>query len=166
MDDFITSLQKNFPGVTFSKGKSFCWSPATHEIIYNPDNFTEPGIWAVLHELGHSLLGHTNYTSDFGLLRLEVSAWQKAEELSKNYSQTIDKEHIQNCLDTYRDWLHRRSKCPSCNNISLQYDSHHYKCFNCHTIWKVSTSRFCRPYRQLAHHKEKSPTHKEQATFS
>ena len=166
MDNFIDRLAKDFPHVAFSKGKSFCWSPERHEIIYKSDNFTEPGIWAVLHELGHSLLGHTNYISDFGLIRMEAAAWQKAEELAKQYDQKIDKEHVQNCLDTYRDWLHRRSKCPLCSNVSLQYDSNHYRCFNCHTTWKVSTSRFCRPYRQLAHIKEKSPAHKEQAIFS
>jgi hypothetical protein len=30
----------------------------------------------------------------------------------------------------------------------LQQDDHqHYRCFNCHTVWRVSTSRFCRAYR-------------------
>jgi hypothetical protein len=60
----------------------------------------------------------------------------------------IDEEHIQNCLDTYRDWLHKRSTCPRCDSHGLQ-TSEQYKCYNCRAVWRVGNERFCRAYRSL-----------------
>jgi hypothetical protein len=52
-------------------------------------------------------------------------------------------------LDTYRDWLYKRSICPTCTAKCLQQgDFVHYRCFNCHTTWRVTASRFCRAYRR------------------
>jgi predicted RNA-binding Zn-ribbon protein involved in translation (DUF1610 family) len=59
----------------------------------------------------------------------------------------LNPDHIQDCLDTYRDWLHRRSRCPTCGMHVLQDKSNSYKCFNCGTSWQVSGRRFARPYR-------------------
>jgi hypothetical protein len=102
-----------------------------------------------LHETGHALLGHTSYQADFELVRLEAAAWERAKSLALSLDMTIDEGHIQNCLDTYRDWLHKRSLCPSCGTQSLQQgDFVHYRCHNCHTKWRVGTDRFCRAYRQ------------------
>jgi hypothetical protein len=28
-----------------------------------------------------------------------------------------------------------------------QNDLKHYRCFNCHEVWQVTPSRFCRAYR-------------------
>jgi replication factor C subunit 3/5 len=65
------------------------------------------------------------------------------------YDINIDDDHIQNCLDTYRNWLHLRSTCPECGIRTLQTDKYTYRCHNCHTIWKVTSERFCRPYRKI-----------------
>jgi formate dehydrogenase assembly factor FdhD len=164
MDDLIKILAKDFPSLSFVPGKSSRWSPKTQEITYKvtPSKHTR---WATFHELGHALLGHSSYTSDFELLRLEVAAWQSAKELAIKYGDRINDLHIQNCLDTYRDWLHRRSTCPICGVRSLQQNKSTYHCFNCQSEWRVSTSRFCRAYRQLERANQKSPT-SPQAIFS
>ena len=149
MDELVAKLKRDFPQFNFRAGQSFCWSPNQQEIVYSSNNSKPASLWALLHELSHALLSHSSYSSDFELLRLEVAAWDKAQELEATYSQKINTEHIQNCLDTYREWLHRRSTCPTCGNSSLQQSTTKYHCFNCHAVWKVTASRFCRPYRQI-----------------
>src|ERR1700685_747138 len=99
MEKFVSKLSKDFPGFRFVAGTVSCWSPAKQEIIYNPSKASSASRWSVLHEVGHALLGHESYRSDFELLKLEAAAWDKAQELEKKYGQKINTEHIQNCLD-------------------------------------------------------------------
>jgi hypothetical protein len=115
-------------------------------VSYNPDEGST-GFWSILHELGHALLDHQSYENDVNLLQKEAEAWEKAVIVAKSYGMTIDQEHIQNCLDTYRDWLHKRSTCPTCSSHGLQQNKALYRCLNCQGAWKVSSARFCRPYR-------------------
>lgn len=149
MIKLITNLERDYPDLTFKAGETFSWSPKTNSVLYvlHP---TDPIIaeWSLLHEVGHGLLAHNDYVSDFELLSLEVEAWQKAKQIAASYNITIDDEHIENCLDTYRDWLYQRSTCPVCTTTSLQTDKHTYSCINCDTTWRVSSSRLCRPYRR------------------
>lgn len=148
MDKLVETLQTRFPGLRFAPGRQFCWSPETGEIIYKPGAHNHRAAWSLLHETGHALLGHQGYKGDFELLKLEIDAWQRARLLAAELDLTIDEDHIEDCLDTYRDWLYKRSICPSCSAKCLQQgDFVHYRCFNCHTVWRVSASRFCRAYR-------------------
>ena len=157
MEELVSSLSQIITGVNFRAGKAFCWSPKTRRISYVPSS-TQPqlAIWSLLHEASHALLDHRDYTSDFELLQMEVAAWQKARELAKQHRQKIDEQHIETCLNTYRDWLHRRSTCPSCSLQGLQTDPIYYRCLNCQSIWKVTASRFCRPYRSIKSGKQDS----------
>lgn len=140
--------KKILPTTTFTSGNSFYWSPKQNRITYNQLLInSEIGTWSMLHEAAHATMNHTSYSSDVELLRLEVEAWDEAKKLAKHIDIRIDENHIQNCLDTYRDWLHGRSTCPNCNLVCLQSSSTLYYCHNCHTSWQVSSSRFCRPYR-------------------
>lgn len=149
MQPLLHKLQSLYPDLRFTAGKQFCWSPETQEIFYIVSHSNaERATWSLLHETGHALLEHTSYEADVELIRLEVAAWEKARELATEVDLQIDEDHIQDCLDTYRDWLYKRSICPSCRTKCLQQDDHaHYRCFNCHTVWRVSASRFCRAYR-------------------
>lgn len=148
MQKILTSLQTQFPHLRFTAGNQFCWSPETSEIFYRRNADGKHATWSLLHETGHALLEHASYKADFELIRLEVAAWQRALTLAKSLNIKIDEDHIQDCLDTYRDWLYKRSICPNCLTKCLQQDDHaHYRCFNCHTLWRVSASRFCRAYR-------------------
>jgi hypothetical protein len=144
----ISKLKRDYPEFNFKPGKQEHWSPKTKTITYEPNNQAEQLNYGLLHELAHALLGHTNYRSDFELLKLESLAWQTAAEIGQKYGINIDDDHIQNCLDTYRDWLHRRSKCPVCGMHVMQQDVSTYKCFNCGANWHVSAGRFARSYRK------------------
>jgi len=150
MDTLLAKLQTHFPNLTFQPGVRFSWSPVNNQVIYNKtaDKDDVVAVWALLHEVGHGLLGHNRYHSDFELVSMELAAWQQAEKLAKRYGYSIDSEHIQDCLDTYRDWLYQRSTCPTCTSCSLQIDEHTYCCFNCGGTWRVSRSRLCRAYRR------------------
>lgn len=167
-DKVITSVGDLAPGVTFEPGDSFYWSPKHQTVIYNKAALSEPeGIWSLLHETAHALLGHITYKTDFELLSLEVAAWERAKQLAPEIFTPIDENYVQDCLDTYRDWLHRRSTCPTCGSVGLQHSSTDYRCHNCNGVWHVSEARFCRPYRRKsASTKEKSPSSvKNQTTF-
>ncbi|MBI2592082.1 ImmA/IrrE family metallo-endopeptidase [Candidatus Saccharibacteria bacterium] len=146
--DFIVCISADYPDFSFNKGQREHWSPKSNTITFNPSQTPEHIRFGVLHELSHALLGHTTYHSDFELLKKESEAWHLASEIGLKYGVTISEDHIQNCLDTYRDWLHQRSQCPACGMHALQRDSRTYKCFNCAARWRVSSGRFVRPYRK------------------
>jgi hypothetical protein len=144
----INFTNKLLPNIKLEPGDSFFWSPKQNKITYNESLINSPvGAWSLLHEAAHALMNHASYNSDLGLLKLEVEAWEEAKKLGNKLNLIIDEDHIQDCLDTYRDWLHRRSKCPGCGVICLQSTATLYYCHNCNASWHVSASRFCRPYR-------------------
>jgi hypothetical protein len=154
MQSLLTSLKKSFPEVSFEPGDLFSWSPKTKTVNYRLEKGEAPRqAWTLLHETAHAALYHQEYTLDVELLLMEVAAWQKAKELGRNFAITIDEDYIQDCLDTYRDWLHRRSTCPHCTTVSFQVSRTEYACHNCRARWSVTTSRFCRPYRSLTNKK-------------
>lgn len=158
MDELVNTLVSHFPGLRFTAGRQFCWSPETGEISYKASARGRRAAWALLHETGHALLEHRGYKGDFELLRLEIDAWERARQVARELGMTIKEDHIQDCLDTYRDWLYKRSICPTCGAKCLQQrDFVHYRCFNCHTVWRVTASRFCRAYRSTKKVPQSSP---------
>lgn len=150
MHNLLATLQNDFPKLHFVPSKRFYWSPKQNTIHYVEKKNDIAAQWSLLHELSHAHLGHQLFKSDFELLLMEVEAWEKARSLGKKYGIAIDSGHIQDCLDTYRDWLYQRSTCPVCASCSLQTDHRTYRCHNCNTVWHVSSSRLCRPYRRLS----------------
>ena len=167
-DRLLNTVRKLFPDISFEEGSSFYWSPQKRTVVHNPYSLKEEiCVWSLLHETAHAILGHETYRSDFELLALEVAAWDNAKKLGKELEIAINEEHIQDCLDTYRDWLHQRSTCPTCGSVGLQHDPREYRCHNCNTVWHVTSSRFCRPYRRKQLRQiEKSPDSvKNQTTF-
>ncbi|MEO7364658.1 MAG: hypothetical protein ABIV43_04115 [Candidatus Saccharimonadales bacterium] len=149
MQRLLEQLSQRFPAVTFTAGSQFCWSPESGEVIYNAKSRGKQARWSLLHETGHALLGHRRFQADYELLQMEISAWEKARELAVDFDVKLEENHIQDCLDTYRDWLYRRSLCPSCATQSFQTaDYEHYRCHNCHAIWGVGNDRFARTYRK------------------
>jgi len=142
-------IEVDYPEITFTEATRFSWHAGKQHISYTKASLQDTrGLWALLHELGHALLKHTDYTSDVELLNIEVAAWDKARNLAAKYDLAIDEEYIQDSLDSYRDWLHVRSACPTCHEHCLQVDVDTYKCHNCGTTWNVTQSRLCRPYRK------------------
>lgn len=144
----LKHCQKLLPEIIFIESNNYYWSPRNKSIHFDNDLLTQQkGQWALLHEVAHAQLKHDSYLNDAGLIKLEVQAWQKAVITADELSISIDQEHIQSCLNTYRDWLYARSTCPTCSLNSIQVLSTTYVCLNCSTRWTVSHSRFCRPYR-------------------
>jgi hypothetical protein len=144
----LKKLKLDNPKISFKADSYFCWSPKTNEVVYDKKNLNKKeAVWSLLHEVGHAKLGHTNYQSDIELIKMEAAAWEKAKKIAIKYQIVIDEDHIQDCIDTYRDWLHQRSACPACSMQSLQQDSKNYRCHNCGQNWSVTPYHFCRPYR-------------------
>ena len=157
MEAVLRQLQALFPALQFTPGDLFVWSPETQEIIYKRDACDEGAAWSLLHESSHALLEHKTYGTDFELLKLEVAAWEHAKQLAARLEITVDEDHIQDCLDTYRDWIYARSICPRCGTKSIQQaDLCSYRCFNCHEHWQVTPQRFCRAYRARRRAKSKA----------
>lgn len=128
----ILSLQKDYPMFRFIPSDKARWSPIEQKIYYTNDSIQ------TLHELGHAVLGHSEYRQDIELLQIERAAWNKAKELALTYGINIDDDTIERALDTYRDWLHQRSKCPNCGQTGLQnIDTLDYRCPNCQYTWRA-----------------------------
>ena len=134
--------------ILFSPTKSYYWSPADKTVFYQVGDKTEIGLWTMLHEACHGLLKHKTYESDFELVLLEVKSWENAQKLAENFGLKIGDEHVQDCLDSYRDWQYKRSLCPNCDLGGVQIDQKTYKCIFCSGSWSVSSERFFRPYRR------------------
>ena len=149
----IYTFKKDFPAIKFKEHSEFYWSAFDKTIYYHPKILnTEEGLYRILHEIGHALSDHTNFTSGIQLLKFEAEAWQQAKELAVKYAVIIEDDFIETCLDSYRDWLHLRSTCPDCKNIAVESDSNQYHCFNCFSQWKVPQDQRTRHYRlKLAH---------------
>ncbi len=145
--ELVKILHKKYPTITLSAAKSYYWSPTEKTVFYQESDSNEIGIWTLLHETCHGLLEHSTYESDFELVKLEVAAWERATELANELKIVIDPEHIQDCLDSYRDWQYKRSLCPRCDLGGIQINQKTYECIFCGSSWHVSTARFCRPYR-------------------
>ncbi len=166
-NDLLMLCRAMLPGYTFQTADSFYWSPHKKVINYSKSLLgTVTGNMALFHEMGHATLNHTRYTTDADLLFLEAAAWQEAMAIARTLSAKVDKKHIEDCLDTYRDWLYTRSTCPACGVNSLQVSHSQYKCINCATVWTVSPSRFCRPYRMRARNKKIPSNQTDQMVFS
>lgn len=165
METVAAKIARLLPNIKVVAGDSLYWSPNTKTITFRADDSSNENIWGLLHEAGHAQLGHTSYESDMELLVMEVAAWDAAESLAKEVNKKIDVDHIQDCLDTYRDWLHQRSTCPRCGIVSFQETSSAYRCHNCNKRWTVSSSRLCRPYRLSTNQIKNRPEPKQQAVF-
>lgn len=145
----LKDITKDFPNINFREADVFYWSARDRMVHYNPAALsTERGLWQLLHELSHGKLNHRTFRSSIALLKMETEAWAEAKILAKKYQLTIDENHIQKCLDTYRDWLHQRSTCPDCSLLGLETSDCHFACFNCGKRWKAGSNQLSRCYRQ------------------
>jgi len=147
MHTLIETLARDFPQFTFTPSDNLHWSFTTQEVFYSEDKL-DGSADGLLHELGHAVLGHNDFTDDLDLIYKEIAAWEKAKELAKVYGQPLNEDYIQACLGSYRDWLHKRSSCPRCGAHGLQAAQKRYNCLNCEQTWNVSGSHHTRPYRQ------------------
>ena len=144
----LKQIQADYPQFSFVEADTFCWSAESATIQF--DTNSEDIHAFILHELGHALLGHRTYAQDIDLLRMERDAWHlAATTLSPKYSLALGEQTIQDNLDTYREWLHRRSLCPSCHTNGLQTQNGAYSCLACGCRWKSNEARNCALRRKM-----------------
>jgi len=127
--------------ITLRESDQFRWNPDSATVSYDPLHPDATSL--LLHEVGHALLGHAQYGRDIELLVIERQAWDKAQSISYDFEVTIGSDMIEQTLDTYRDWLHSRSLCPSCDSTGLQIAPRTYSCPSCHQKWRVNEARAC-----------------------
>ena len=136
---FISDLSSEYKTFSFKKSTRFKYRfPKT---IY----FDEKSSYSflhfallTLHELGHALSHHKDYKIDIERLKIESEAWQRAKNEIKNhqkwqkkYQIFYDEDFVENELDSYRDWLHSRSKCKTCGLTRFQTKDGIYHCPEC-----------------------------------
>ena len=127
----IDRLQVAYPDLKFKKGRKFAFRPP-RTIIVGPE---EPSSGLLLlHEVGHALSGHRDFATDVGRLKMEVESWEKARGLATLYGVEWDEEVMETELDTYRDWLHQKSRCPICGLTRFQTPDGQYHCPRCESL--------------------------------
>lgn len=142
IQSLINKLSKDFPEFKFKPGSEFWWSAKKNTVFYNPE--AELCLEYCLHELSHAILGHRGYIYDIDLVKLERDAWSYAKSnLENRFNINLDEEIIQDNLDTYREWLHSRSKCPNCDSTGIETRLQRYKCIACDNKWRVNEARIC-----------------------
>lgn len=137
LNNFVARLKTDFSRFRFREGKRFAFRPP-RTIIFEPivdyRKMQEKYKLSVLHELGHAILEHKNYATDPERLRMESEAWEKARELCLHYHILYDSEYAEGELDTYREWLHRKSCCPKCGLTRYQTHDGNYHCPLCDVL--------------------------------
>ena len=133
MYKFIEQLEDDFPGLVFRAGKKFMFRPPK-TIVFEQQKNDERSKLLILHEVGHALLEHKNFNTDIERVKMERDAWEKAKELCERYNVFYDEELVEAELDTYRDWLHRKSRCPQCGLTRYQGEDGRYICPKCDGI--------------------------------
>jgi len=126
--ELLERLKTDFPEFTFREGRKFAFRPPKTIVLGPPEPFSE---LLTLHEVSHAVLKHKTFKIDVERLKMESDAWEKAKELANTYGVTIDEDLIQNELDTYRDWLHQKSRCPKCGLTRFQTPDGTYHCPKC-----------------------------------
>lgn len=156
-EELVAELKAEYPRLNFRVNKKFSYRPP-RTICYETDNkicVTEGGFeqkkatkyvsdeqknakneqnWyllQLLHELGHALSGHVDFRTDVDRVRMEREAWERARELCEKYEVDYDEEYVEIAMDSYRDWLHRRSRCVKCGETRYQTADGRYHCAFC-----------------------------------
>lgn len=139
----FNKILQDFNKFIFKESTNFYWS-SSEKIIYYKQITSSDDILLLLHEIAHAELEHKNFNLDVDLIKIEAEAWQKASSLALVYDLAINDELVQDSLDTYRIWLHKRSLCPDCNQNGIQTNQNVYSCINCRRKWRVNNSLFCK----------------------
>lgn len=129
----LEKLKKDYPDLTFKEGEKFAFRPPRTIVLGPPEPFWE---LLALHEVSHAILDHRVFKMDVTRLRMEKAAWEKAKELAETYRVEINDDFIQDGLDTYRNWLHSKSRCSACGLTRFQTPDGEYHCPRCDELLK------------------------------
>lgn len=131
--DLVQKISEQYPKLRLKQGKKFAFrSPKT--IVYEEKgaglSLNEYKL-SLLHELGHALLGHRDFRTDAERIKMERAAWERARELCAGWGVSYEEEWVEERLDSYRDWLHKKSLCPECGLTRYQTVNGEYHCPGC-----------------------------------
>lgn len=128
---FFERLIRDFFDFKFVLGAKFSFRPPKTIVIGPPEPFSR---LLVLHELGHAVCGHRDFRMDITRLKMENQAWEEAKKLAVRYEIEVNEDVVQDELDTYRDWLHQKSRCPICGLTRFQTPDSQYHCPRCESF--------------------------------
>ena len=126
--ELVGRLKRDFPKVRFVTGRRFEFRPP-RTVVIGPDEVHAEML--LLHELGHALTERYTFETEVERIRIEAEAWEKARQLATQYGVLFDEETAQDELDTYRDWLHQKSRCPKCGLTRFQVAGGGFYCPRC-----------------------------------
>lgn len=133
LNSLVSRLQRDYPEFHFVYGKRFSFRPPK-TIVIGPDEGKNTPL-LVFHELGHAISGEYSYALSIERLKIESLAWQEGKKAYQNYQDLAlpawDDSFVEDNLDTYRNWLHQKSKCPSCGLTRYQDANQKWCCPYC-----------------------------------
>lgn len=130
LNNIIVRLTSDYPWLKWRMGSKFAFRPP-RTIVIEQGNLDNCSKLLLLHEVGHAVLEHKNYGLDVERLKMERAAWEEAKKLCVRYGVEYDEECVESELDSYRDWLHRRARCPKCGLTRYQMSDGKYRCPEC-----------------------------------
>lgn len=159
-EDFLKCLKADFPDLRLVQGQKFAFRPPRTIVVESfgdilravangksPQTTKEASDktakerldireWKLLllHELGHATLGHRNFRTNVERLKMEVAAWEKAREFASLYGVEFDDALMEAELDSYRDWVHQKSRCPKCGLTCYETPGGGYHCPRCENL--------------------------------
>lgn len=128
---FLARVKADFSEVRFVLGCRFSFRPPRTVVFSNSDGTNGTRELLLLHELGHFLTGRFDFRTEVERLKIEVMAWEKARELAPLYGVFVDEDLIESELDSYRDYLHQKSRCPDCGLTRFQTPDAIWHCPQC-----------------------------------
>ena len=144
LQPLFSQIAHDYPEIVIKTGARFSYKPP-RTVIFEPFSAKNspypPANFALLafHELGHAVLGAKDYTTHVERLKIECEAWKCAKTLFEKYQKrgllpakyAWDEDFIEQQLDTYRDWLHAKSRCKTCGLTRYQTPDGRYHCPRC-----------------------------------
>ena len=125
---FLAAVRSRFPEYRFIGGRKFMFRPP-RTIVIGPEE--EGDELLLLHEVGHALSGHRDFKMNVQRLKMEMEAWEKALGLAKEFSVEFSEEAVERELDTYRDYVDKKSRCPRCGLARYETPDGQYHCPRC-----------------------------------
>lgn len=128
---WLDRLRGDFPELRLRDGVKFLFRPprTVHYVVNEPN-----AELLLLHEIGHALCGHREFATDIERLRCEREAWTQARKLCARYGVEYDEEVVEGELDSYREWLDKKSRCPGCGLTRFQTPDGVYHCPKCEVV--------------------------------
>lgn len=133
----LAKVRGDYLDLKFVSGRKFAFRPPRTIVIPFASLETiedARDVQLLFHEIGHAIMGHRDFKTEVGRLKMEVEAWEKARELAERYGVEFDEELALTELDSYREWLHQKSRCPRCGLTRFQTPDSLWHCPRCDII--------------------------------